>query len=546
VTARRQELHRRAADALQRLYPERVRELAPVLAYHYQEGEVWQEAARHAAVAAGLARRAYANQEALARFDQALAATERAGSPDRERLALREARAELYAHLGDFDRAKDDLETALALAEAGRDAPARGRVLGTLGALWGGHRDYARGLTLTRESVAALEGGDDRRALAEARVRLGVLLLNVARVTESRRELESARRLFEELGDELGEVRTLDVLGMSAALAGDTERGMEHATEAARRLEALGDPAAAVSPMITVGICEGHFGGYRAGEPVMRRAVALAQASGARSDESFAHAALAQIALPCGHYGLALREATAALEIARALDHREWTGMALSMLGRARLGCGDAAGALRLHEDFRDIAENLGTALWLGEARANLAEDLIALGRTAEADVLLADAVAGLRDLAFYVVHSVTLRAELQLGAGDARAAMTTARAAIALAPALRVWVEDARRVEGEALAIIEGPDAGLAVLADAERGAEAIGVAPVRWRAALAQSRLLGEMGRSAESRAAAARALAALETAALEIEDPVLRRSFESSQSMARARASATGIRL
>ena len=339
-------------------------------------------------------------------------------------------------------------------------------------------------------------------------------------------------------------MRTLDVLGMSAALAGDTERGMERATEAARRLEALGDPVAAVSAIITVGICEGHFAGYRAGEPVTRRAIALAQASGARSAESFARAVLAQIALPCGHYGVALREATAALEIARALDHREWTGMALSMLGRARLGCGDAAGALRLHEEFRDIAESLGTALWLGEARGNLAEDLIALGRTADADALLADAIADLGELAFHVVHSVTLRAELELGAGDARAAMTSARAAIALAPSLRVWVEDARRVEGEALAIIEGPDAGLAVLADAERRAGAIGAAPVRWRAALAQSRLLGEMGRSEESRAAAARALVALENTASEIEDPALRRSFESSPPMALARVFATGV--
>jgi tetratricopeptide (TPR) repeat protein len=431
-------------------------------------------------------------------------------------------------------------EAALTLAKGERDTRARGRVLGALGALWGGHRDYARGLALTRESVAALEGSDDRRALAEARVRLGVMLLNVARVTESRGELESARRLFEELGDELGAARTLDVLGMSSALAGDAERGMEQATDAARRLEALGDPVAAVSAIITVGIGEGHFGGYRAGEPVTRRAVALARASGARAAESFAHAVLAQIALPCGHYGVALREATDALEIARALDHREWTGMALSMLGRARLGCADAAGAMRLHEEFRDIAESLGTAIWLGEARSNLAEDLIALGRTAEADALLAAAIAGLGELAFYVVRPLTLRAERELAAGDARGARATARAASALSPTLRVWVEDARRVEGEALAVIEGPAAGLAVLADAEARADAIGAAPARWRAALSQSRLLAEMGRIAESRAAAARALASLDATASEIEDPTLRLSFESSEPMTRARIS------
>ena len=98
--------------------------------------------------------------------------------------------------------------------------------------------------------------------------------------------------------------------------------------------------------------------------------------------------------------------------------------------------------------------------------------------------------------------------------------------------------------MEGEALAIIEGPDAGLAVLADAETAGTAIGAAPVRWRAALAQSRLLAEIGRSAESRAAAARALTALEATASEIEDPALRRLFEASAPMARARGFATGV--
>jgi adenylate cyclase len=540
VSARRHELHRRAADSLQRLYPERVRELAPVLAYHYQEAEAWREAARHAGVAGELARRAYANQEALARFDQALAASDRAGSPGAERVALHEARAEVHALLGDFEPARTDLEAAVALADAAADSSARGRLLGALGALWGGHRDYARGLALTRESVAALDGGDDRRALAEARVRLGVMLLNLAQLRECRSELELARRLFEELGDELGQARTIDVLSMSSAMAGDTERAMEESTEAVQRFHALGDSLAESSAQVTLGFGQGHQDGWTAGAPFIRRALDLALASGARAAESFARAALAQLALPCGLYGLARREATAALEVARAIDHREWTVMALSMLGRVRLGCGDAAGALRLHEELREIAERLGTALWLGEARENLAEDLVALGQPAEADALLTAAISGFGEMGFHLVRPLTMRAELRLRAGDARGAITTARAAIAVAPGLRIYVEEARRVEGEALAVVEGPDAGLAVLAEVETRADAIGAAPLRWRAALALARLLEGAGRAESSRAAAARALISLEATAADIDDPVLRRAFEASEPMVRARAS------
>ena len=264
-------------------------------------------------------------------------------------------------------------------------------------------------------------------------------------------------------------------------------------------------------------------------------------ASGARAAEAFARVALAQIALPSGLYGTAYLESTAGLAIARSIDHREWTAAALSMLGRARLGCGDAAGALRLHEEFREIAEGLGTMLWLGEARENLAEDLIALGRPDEAAPLIDATVAELGELAFYVFGPLTLRAELRLGAGDAREAAAIARAAIALSPALSVWVQEARRVEGEALAVANGPEAGLAVLAAAERGAEAIGAGPARWRAALAQARLFADLGRTEERRAAAARALVSLEATAADIEDPQLKRSFEATEPMVRARATA-----
>src|SRR5215510_4385777 len=359
LAPRRRALHRRAAEALERLYPDRHRELAPMLAYHYEEAEAWAEAACHARVAAEAARGAFANGEALVRYDQALA----------------------------------DLETALGRAEARGDTLARGRVLGSLGALWGGHRDYSKGLALIRESVAALSGATDLRAQAEARARLGVMLLNLGRGGESRVELEAARELFEALGDARGQARILDMLGMRAVLTGDYETGMALSEKAVEGLHAVDDLVTESSALVIVSYGHGFRHGWRVGEPYVRRALELAITSGARAGDAFARASIAEIGLPCGRYALARREAEAALAIARAIDHWEWTAMALSMLGRIRVGLGDAEGALRLHEEMREIAERLGTNVWRSEARTNLGEDLIALGRLEEADALLASSV---------------------------------------------------------------------------------------------------------------------------------------------------------
>jgi len=538
VGPRRRALHRRAAEALERLYPERRRELAPVLAYHYEEAEAWPQAFQHARVAAESARDAFANQEALVRFDQALAAAARARNEGPDTLVLLEARAQVYALLGDFERARADLEAGLARAEARQDAAGRGRALAALGALWGGHRDYARALSLLRNAVTALAASGDRRALAEARAQLGIMLLNVARGTESRTELEAARALFEELGDERGQARILDMLGMRAALTGDYATGVRLSREAVERLHAMDDLVTESSALINLAFGHGYRDGWRAGEPYVRQAVDLALTSGARAAEAFARAAHAQLGLPCGQYALARREAEAALAIARAIDHREWTTMALSMLGRTLMGLGDARGALRLHEEMRDIAEALGTNVWRSEARTNLGEDLIALGRLDEADALLASSVKEAGDLVFYLVQTLRIHAGLRLQRGDAAGALAMARDAATRVPWMRVFAGEARRVEAEALAALEGPAVALPILADVEALAAELDAGTMAWRAALAAARLLREAGRHDEARAAAARALSALESTAREL-DPADRALFDASEPVVRARA-------
>ena len=68
---RRKELHRRAGEVLEELYPEQRGELAPALAHHYRLGEEWQRAADYAMQAGAQAVKVYAMREALAYYDNA-------------------------------------------------------------------------------------------------------------------------------------------------------------------------------------------------------------------------------------------------------------------------------------------------------------------------------------------------------------------------------------------------------------------------------------------------------------------------------------------
>jgi len=68
---RRKELHRRAGEVLEQLFPEQRGELTSVLAYHFQLGEEWQRAADYAMGAGGQAVKVYALREALEYYENA-------------------------------------------------------------------------------------------------------------------------------------------------------------------------------------------------------------------------------------------------------------------------------------------------------------------------------------------------------------------------------------------------------------------------------------------------------------------------------------------
>src|SRR3989454_977903 len=330
-----------AARMLEALYPDRPRELAPRLAHHYFQAEAWPLACEHATRAAEAARAVYANREALQRYDEALTAGERAGLPVAERMRLHAARGRVHGALGAFETARADLEAALAMARDAGDARASVDLLGELGELWGGHRDYQRGLALTLEAVQTAETAGDRRLLAEALVRTGLMHLNLARISESERGLQRAFAIFEELGDEHGGARTLDVLSTTFCIGGRVERGIAHGRDALRRYRAIGNRTAQTSVVTNIGLWLAISGQRRESEALTRQGLQAAIDLGALNDEAYAHAGLGWLFEIYGEYGPGLRESSTALELARQIGHREWSALGRSILGRITRTCGD-------------------------------------------------------------------------------------------------------------------------------------------------------------------------------------------------------------
>jgi len=69
---RRKEIHAKIGKAIEQIYTERLEEFFEMLAYHFEQGEVWEKALEYTLQAAGRARGLYAQPEAFSHYWQAL------------------------------------------------------------------------------------------------------------------------------------------------------------------------------------------------------------------------------------------------------------------------------------------------------------------------------------------------------------------------------------------------------------------------------------------------------------------------------------------
>jgi DNA-binding SARP family transcriptional activator len=106
-------MHRRIAEALESIHPDRLQEIAGTLAWHYSEGNDLERAAPYAVWAARQAGQLAAWNEAIALYRQALQ-----GIPAQERLPILVLLGEAYLKFGKFSQASETLHEALVMAEA--------------------------------------------------------------------------------------------------------------------------------------------------------------------------------------------------------------------------------------------------------------------------------------------------------------------------------------------------------------------------------------------------------------------------------------------
>ncbi len=124
---KRRVLHRRVAEAQERLYPEQTEAQLGLLAYHWEQAGDLTRAVDYLQRAGRQAASQYANDEALLFFSRALSLVP--NDDDETRYALLLARERVYNLIGDRRAQTKDLESLTALADRAQDTHKMAEVL---------------------------------------------------------------------------------------------------------------------------------------------------------------------------------------------------------------------------------------------------------------------------------------------------------------------------------------------------------------------------------------------------------------------------------
>jgi class 3 adenylate cyclase/tetratricopeptide (TPR) repeat protein len=363
----RQELHRLIGQAIEELYADRLAEQYEVLAYHFAKGEVWGKAVEYLYKAAEKAAQAFATREAIALYDQTLEAAGHLGDAvDTSTLmAIRQAKADLYYVLSDFERSRAEAERLLALARRAGDRVCEGVALARLGHASFRAHNFAQALLYARQAIEVAEAGDARPVLAAGHYITGHVSTVTGQLDRGQAEFDQALAISRSGGDVFHQSYILTLAGQLRNWRGEYAEALPLQSEGLAIARAHNLVVPLLMGLFTGGVTLTGKGDYDEALARFEEGLILSEKVG---NEVYHHRllnSLGWLLLECGDLDRAIDLNRQGAEGARKRDDHE-------TIANAELNLGDiflAQGDLTLAQEFLDgvyrLAHHPATSEWM-------------------------------------------------------------------------------------------------------------------------------------------------------------------------------------
>ena len=383
MRARRQELHRLAVLALEKIYAEELNSHYPELAYHAERANLPQQAQDYFSLAGKASAEVYSNSQAIDYFTRALAY-----APDEDlssRFDLLAERAVLFHRVGDRASQLRDIDSLEKLAKALNDHSRMAKAelfkaqycfsTGDYLALIEHARRvtdlnipmnvemaldtysiWSLGLLRLGKLELAMEIAQDGLDLAQASRNppkqgsiinsMGLIALEKSDPALGRGYFELALSIAREINDQRLEAQCLNNLGNSAGFVqGDYSSAMRYYEQANVIFRQRGDRSSEGMTLNNLGWAAGMLGDFVSARAYNERALLIAREVGNRYQETYTRINLSAVTALDGDPKASLEYAQGALDLAIQAGERSGEAWARMYMGHAQLMLGDPESA---------------------------------------------------------------------------------------------------------------------------------------------------------------------------------------------------------
>lgn len=517
----RRKYHELAARAIEEIFGERLAELAPVLARHFDEAHVADRAVEYYWRAGAAAMRLYATAEALVHFDRGVALI--GAHPDLPtELAVRvyDERGRALELCSRFEEARQNFLDLEQLALARRDGKAELAALTAQGRL-------RSGINPLYDPAAAHELAERARALAHeigdrtAEVEILWNLMNQERFAEGRLEQavvygEQALTLARTLGSLNLLPYVVNDLGDVYGSIGEFRRSLELLAEARSLWRSLGNEPMLADSLTGSGVWTGVVGDHEAALTYLDEAMAISERINNIWGKAYSRGIRGWMLFDLGQLGRAVDELSLAAQEAQEagfLFGRVYTRVMLALtyseLGmiEAALATATEAASLATEQMAQLAVPSQALLLFLGVRAGRPDPELASRLSQPQDDDAMPNA------LQFYFLGLGM--ATWALHQGHAQEALTLSEALLArtTAAGAATWAVDAALLRVEALLALDRRDEAFAQLQQAEAAVEAMRLHRAQWHVLLALADVEAARGEHAQAEQHRARARAEIQ---------------------------------
>jgi predicted ATPase/class 3 adenylate cyclase len=364
LRARRRELHRLAAEALEKLYANDIAPHAAEIAYHYQAAcrqglaGVRLLALDYLEQAGQRAARGYENTAAIQFFSGALELL--AAGEDERRWNLLLQRETVYDLTAARAAQSADLDALAALAEASRRPAQRAEVALRRARYAEGISDFSQAIAQAQAAAGLAQAAGRVDLEAKARSRWGSVLCSIADLPGATEQEQQALVLARAAGQTTTEAQVMALLGEVSTRLGNHSAGREYYEQALALYQASGDRVGEGWMFMYLSVLAIQVGDYAAVQSCCEQGLAACRATGDRANEGGMSLSLGATYLLQGNLVAARRYLEQGLAAFRFTGTRRAESIALRLMSEYFLSFGDFSGAQGWVEQTLTIARSVG------------------------------------------------------------------------------------------------------------------------------------------------------------------------------------------